>query len=177
MNTWIDIVGYEGQYKISNTGLVLSLSRDHKTGLNKKYITKDRILTPNKTKAGYYYVSLSRKKHLIHRLVAMAFIPNPTNKPHVNHINSVTTDNRIENLEWVSHRENLTHSMINRNIAASNTGVIWDKQKQKWRSQPYINGKRVYKLFESVNDASKHYWDTIESHNLQNKYGARSAQS
>ena len=66
---------------------------------------------------GYKRVKLTqngkRKSFLIHRLVALAYIPNTYNKPIVNHINSNRTDNRVENLEWVTHKENSQHASRN----------------------------------------------------------------
>ena len=94
---WKDIVGYEGIYQVSNFGRV----KNTETG---------RIMKTYKDKYGYITTSISYKgktKHfLIHRLIAKAFIPNPENKPHINHINTIRDDNRIENLEWVTRKEN-----------------------------------------------------------------------
>lgn len=96
---WKDIEGFEGKYQISSIGRVKSL----------KY-GKEKILKGGKDKDGYLFVNLykdkKRKKIFIHRLVAQAFIPNPENKPEIDHINTIRTDNRVENLRWVTSSEN-----------------------------------------------------------------------
>lgn len=93
-------------YQISNFGNLKSM----KWG-------KEKILKPEMDRNGYLRYSLSNnnltKRYLSHRLVLTAFVPNPENKPCVNHINGIKTDNRVENLEWVTYSENRLHSHLN----------------------------------------------------------------
>ncbi len=94
-------------YSVSNFGRV---RRD----VSAKTASAGKILTSTLIRSGYLGVTLcyqnTRRSISIHRLVALAFIPNPENKPQVNHKNGVKTDNRLENLEWVTASENVIHS-------------------------------------------------------------------
>lgn len=99
--TWKNIKGYEGFYKISNFGRVESLY-------------KNKILKSCISHNGYVEITLykdkTKKRFAIHRLVAKAFIPNPDNKPEVNHIDNNPQNNHVSNLEWVTHKENVRHA-------------------------------------------------------------------
>lgn len=104
---WADIPGYEGLYQVSKLGNVRCVNSCRK-GVN--YLMK-----AFKSSNGYFRIELCKdkkeQKHPVHRLVCLAFIPNPENKETVNHINGVKTDNRLINLEWNTFTENIQHSI------------------------------------------------------------------
>jgi hypothetical protein len=108
---WKDIEGYENLYQVSNLGRVKSLERYEESnsfiGVRRR---GERILKPIIKPSGYLQVALSKnskaKTFTVHRLVAQAFIPNPENKPCIDHVNTNPSDNRLENLRWCTHKEN-----------------------------------------------------------------------
>ena len=95
---WKDVPGYEGLYKVSDEGEVYSYKPNY-----------NRILKPYPNKKGYLTLDLrknnKRKSYRVHRLVALAFLPNFYNKPTVDHINRCKTDNRLYNLRWATQSE------------------------------------------------------------------------
>ncbi len=111
--TWAPIEGWSGEYEISNDGRIKSLPKVRRINQGVR-TTKERIsiYTPG-TSGNHLSASLRRAGYRklvpIHRLVALAFIPRVAGKNIVNHKNGVRFDNRVENLEWVTHSENLIH--------------------------------------------------------------------
>lgn len=105
---WKDLIGYEGIYVVSNMGRLFKLPCSRKGGS-----INGRFITGAKNGEGYWKVRLSVNKVIlntaIHRLVAMTFLPNPENKPRVNHIDNNPSNNKLSNLEWATHQEDIDH--------------------------------------------------------------------
>lgn len=126
---WKPIKGYEGYYEVSDEGLVRSVTRI----ITDSWCTrcfKGKILKPalHNGKQPYFYVTLSKdhknRKILVHRLVAGAFIPNPDDKPQVNHKDGNVHNNCVTNLEWCTNAENTQH--------AYDTGLYINSKKGRW---------------------------------------------
>lgn len=107
---WKDIKGYETKYQVSNLGRIKSC----KFWSGNRYISNEKILKQANTPKGYLVVCLRKnnkaKVYRVHRLVAQAFIPNPEDKPQINHIDNNRKNNKVDNLEWVNNSENQQHA-------------------------------------------------------------------
>lgn len=129
-------------HAISSMGRVYSLPRNVRCAFGGVRWCSGGVLNPSVNRGGYKIVSIARRQHrLVHRLVALAFIPNPSGKETVNHIDGNKLNNRKENLEWATNSENVSH--------AHATGLC-DNRKA-------IECLNTGKIYESLDDACKEY--------------------
>lgn len=145
---WRPVVGYEGRYEVSSLGRVRSLDRliYHKES-NTYHKVRGRMLSTCLDGKGYPFVALGGGKSnqkRVHRLMAEAFIPNPENKGYVDHINTIRTDNSLDNLRWVTCSEN-----------NSNPNSLSKRSKRIQQIDPATGG--VIKTWPSVSSACRSY--------------------
>lgn len=161
---WRDVVGYEGLYQVSNLGRVKGLPVATRFGQRiKKH--PERILVPTIGKRGYYVVGLSKEGKTVlktlHRLIAIAFIPNPKNLPYIDHIDTNRLNNSIDNLRWCTPKENSNNplSILHQSEAS----------KRKWEDGCFDNRNNLHyikvaqyrkngelvKIWDSIIEAAK----------------------
>jgi hypothetical protein len=147
---WKKAIGYNS-YSVSDTGLV----RNDTTG---------KVMRGGLTKDGYHHVKLTREKRkskyvLTHRIVAMAFIPNPDNKPQVNHKDGIKTNNKVENLEWVTNLENSWHlwNVLGRTVSEeTRKRISISKRNPNEETRRHISeAQKRRKMFLSRNNNAK----------------------
>lgn len=151
---WSDIEGFEGLYKISTFGRVMSTlpSRNRK-------VTNELIILKPTNRRAYSCVSLHKnrlvKQCLVHRLVALAFIPNPNQKPTVNHKDGVKTNNHVSNLEWATYPEQLNHA-YKTGLAVASKHMAGKLGALNFRSKPIVQ-------LSMNNDFVAHYASATEA--------------
>ena len=157
---WKDIIGYEGVYQVSNLGKVKSLKRNGRNS--------DKILKQGLNSHRYLLTSLSKngksKTKMIHKLVAEAFLNHTScgRKLVVDHIDNNKINNKLDNLQIITQRENV--SKDKENCSSIHTGVSWYKQVNKWRSYIVINGKfKHLGFFTNELKASEAYQNALSN--------------
>jgi hypothetical protein len=156
---WIPISGWHGLYEVSNFGHIKSLQNQISTG-SRNCVIRERILRLRHDKDGYLLVDLQNagKKvtYKVHRLVAIAFIKNPKNKPQVNHKDGNKENNNVNNLEWVTDSENKVHRYSELQKSKGDSGfygVNWRADRGKWRAYLSVGGYTHLGLFAIKADA------------------------
>jgi len=154
---WKDVVAYEGHYMVSNLGNVKSFKKRN----------FGKILTATKTNKGYKVVRLSDgvnvKDRTVHQLVAEAFLNHKVNGRFiiVDHINNIKDDNRLENLQIITARENA--SKDKKNKTSKYTGVSWDRWKKKWKATIRVKKEHLFLgRFNTEEEAAAVYNDKIK---------------
>jgi hypothetical protein len=155
---WKDIIWYEGKYQVSNLWNIKIFNYSRilwKTAIAKLNFNK---------KIWYFYIKVCKswkyEDFRVHRLIAQAFIPNPENKPQVNHINGVKTDNRVENLEWCTNSENQLHKYkmlwVNVNQYKHLIGKCWKENNNSKRVNQFSKNWEFIKQWSSLKEAQEY---------------------
>ena len=155
---WKDVIGFEGIYKVSNVGRLMR----YKNSVN---MPDRNILKGEVTVFGYRQYKLSldgmSRRMKAHRLVAQSFIPNPDNKPQVNHKDGNKLNNRVDNLEWATSQENNQHALDTglrevdmKQVRAMHKTMA--KKQQKKVAQYDLNGNFI-KTYNSLKDTAKDF--------------------
>lgn len=166
MEIWKDVIGYEGLYRISNYGKIISLSYN-KTG-------KEKEITGSYCN-GYHRVGLrksNKRKHFFtHVLIAEHFCVKQDYQSQVNHIDGNIKNNSFVNLEWVSQIENHSHKSYRLKSSSIYVGVSKHKNKNKWVSYISIDNKKIYLgIYDSEIKAFEARCKYEKDNNIANKY-------
>ena len=167
IEVWRDIKGYEGYYQISDFQRIKSIERMVKHWRGGLRRENEKILKQVIDSKGYLCVSLSKngksKRKKIHQLIAEAFMNHIIDRYSVivDHIDNNKLNNKIDNLQLISPRENVSKDI--KGCSSKYTGVAWDTNRKKWRVHMYFNGKNnSLGRFDDELEASKVYQDKLK---------------
>ncbi len=157
---WVDIIGWEDYYEISNLGRIKSKKRVVDSKCGKLRVVKSTILSLFVNSCGYTGVLLSkkgkqRKTTTLHRLLALHFIPNPLSLAEVNHKDTNKKNNRLSNLEWVTKAENIRHAKANGLYKNNWRNSVASIEKQKIKIVQYSLSWDKIKEWESIRAAAR----------------------
>ena len=173
---WKDIKGYEGLYQVSSEGRVKSLERDIICKNGVKRHVKEQILKGSICR-GYLRVKLEDRLVYVHRVVAEAFIHNSENKPEVNHKDEVKTNNCVENLEWMTRKENNNYGTHNERVGKAlskpvaqytKDGIlikVWSSQSEAGRQLGISCGNISSAAQGKYNTSGGFVWKYVENKN------------
>lgn len=151
---WKPVKGYEGIYEVSNIGRVKSCERIVTRSNGRKINFPEKIMKPSINHKGYEVIDLrkngKRECGFVHRLVGKAFIENPNNKKQINHKNGVKRDNNVDNLEWVTNKENVIHAY--KNNLNNNRNAI---ESRKRKVDQFTLENELIKTYNSIEEATK----------------------
>lgn len=172
---WKILVYENNNYSISNFGRVKSHNRQIIRSNGKIFTTKEIILKQSINKFGYLQVAFNKSEKLcsfrVHRLVGFYFIENKYNLKQINHIYGIRTDNKLENLEWVSNMENSCHRVLNSKKSSKFIGVSFCKELNKWRAKIFLNNKQIHLgVFKSEIEAHLKRVEFEKLNGIINKY-------
>ena len=150
---WKDIVGYENKYQISSWGRLRNTN-----GMMKPMIASNGYLV------ACLWKNNKQRKFVMHRLVAQAFLENPQNYKEINHIDEDKTNNRVENLEWCSHKYNMNYGKLKEKISKANSGKTASadtrlKLSQNSKGRIWVNNGQTEKLIKEGNKMEYYQWN------------------
>jgi hypothetical protein len=175
---WKDIPNYEGRYQASSHGRIRSLDmlqQYTRKGIPVVRQRSGKMLNETKgyygqTKREYYTARMPERSVFIHILVAKTFIPNPDNKPFINHIDRNGLNNHVDNLEWNTNRENQIHGFLKRGNKGSKYPGVSPNSKG-FKAQVYVNKKCIHiGTFKTEEEAAQAYRDKLDELGIKTKY-------